>query len=339
MDYEVKNVNNNEEDVMELNPEEFKDRLYESINNDLEEMVQPVLLMKKALPEESIIKDGNLEMLHTSPIISSSLLMLNNVTKRLSDTEFTEGLGSSGASTLSYNQMEIATNEFTNYLIQNTLISFCNMLDNTGENFKSMVMNTRIKTMIAEELNREEYDVASIRGLVLRYVNRTCNNSYVSAFSNNDKFLSENNQDIATVFNNLMEFNSQYASQLEQVIFFKLCRACDRAISEVLLGTRVSPNMKYVVDAGVKYFALNNFKNPVDARYEVYYRLNNTLVNMINKFMMAVVVPMCSLVINKLSYLSYYYIYEVIYRENMEKEHQARKAKREQEKINEKFPF
>ena len=42
MDYEVKNVNNNEEDVMELNPEEFKDRLYESINNDIEEMVQPV---------------------------------------------------------------------------------------------------------------------------------------------------------------------------------------------------------------------------------------------------------------------------------------------------------
>lgn len=316
MEYEISN-----EDVQKYNEADEKeimanmnDKLCNCIRDDIGHMIQPILYMRK-VPDDSVIKTKeDLQMLHTSPIIGTAEIMLNTVTSRLSEDGFKESLGTS-ASSLGFNQTVITVNEFTNYIIQNVMISFCAMLDNAGETFKAMVLNTRIKAIVNEELNSDE--MTSINTLVYRFLSRTGENSYANTFDpSNDSIKSEKDMQIA--FDNLIQYNSYIANQLNQLIYYKLCKACDKAISEILLGTRVSPNCKYIVDAGMKYFNLS-YKDYNQNKYEVYYRLNTTLVDMLDKFMCAVVVPMNDLVVHKMSYITYSYMYEIIYRENFQK--------------------
>ena len=318
MEYEISN-----EDVQKYNEADdekmvadMNDKLCNCIRNDIGQMIQPILYMRK-VPEDSVIKTKeDLQMLHTSPIIGTAEVMLNTVTSRLSEDGFKESLGSNACRSLGFNQIDITVNEFTNYIIQNVMISFCSMLDNAGETFKAMVLNTRIKSIVNEELNSSN-EMSSISLLLNRFLSRTGENSYANTFDpSNENIKCEKDMQIA--FNNLIEYNSHIANQLNQLIYYKLCKACDKAISEILLGTRVSPNCKYIVDAGMKYFNLS-YKDYNQNKYEVYYRLNTTLVDMLDKFMCAVVVPMNDLVVNKMAYITYSYMYEIISRENFQK--------------------
>lgn len=314
MEYEISNedVQKYNEADDEKNITDMNDKLCNCIRNDICQMIQPILYMRK-VPDDSVIKTKeDLQMLHTSPIIGTAEVMLNSVTSRLSEDGFKESLGSSACSSLGFNQIDITVNELTNYIIQNIMISFCSMLDNAGETFKAMVLNTRIKAIVNEELNSDE--MPSISTLLYRFLSRTGENSYTNTFDpSNNNIKCEKDMQIA--FNNLMEYNSHVANQLNQLIYYKLCKACDKAISEILLGTRVSPNCKYIVDAGMKYFNLS-YKDYNQNKYEVYYRLNTTLVDMIDKFMCAVVVHMNDIVVNKMAYITYSYMYEIISREN-----------------------
>ena len=155
MEYEISN-----EDVQKYNEADdekmvadMNDKLCNCIRNDIGQMIQPILYMRK-VPEDSVIKTKeDLQMLHTSPIIGTAEVMLNTVTSRLSEDGFKESLGSNACRSLGFNQIDITVNEFTNYIIQNVMISFCSMLDNAGETFKAMVLNTRIKSIVNEELN------------------------------------------------------------------------------------------------------------------------------------------------------------------------------------------
>ena len=311
-------MSNEEKEKAEEIKELSNDDLIDLVGNDICSHIQPVLYMKKAIPDNSILKKDNApEMLHVSPIKSSALLTMENVTRRLFCNEYTESFGTA-AYALGNNQLNITVEEFTNYIVQNTLISFCAMIDNTGELFRAMVLNTRIKGIVQEELLDEENYVSSIKGFISRFLTRQGDCSFISTFdTTKDGFKPE---DIDKDFNGLQNFNDNIVSQLDQLIYFKLCRACDRAISEILLGTRISPNQKYIVDAGIKYFGLK-MDTSIDYRYEVYYRLNLELVNMLNKFMSAVIVPMSDLVVNRMAYLTYYYIYNTIARMNTSKKH------------------
>lgn len=291
--------NNEENNLKEMTTDKF----VESVEKDINQMVQPILYMRKAPADNSIInniKNGEANMLHTAPITSSARINLNNVVARATeDKKFIDQIGPS-SSRLSFNQESIAIEEFINYTIQNTIIGFCAMIDNTGDKFRNMVNNTRIKQLVYEELvSKDSY---SIRDFIINFIYNRHNNSFRNTFSIN------NTAPLEETFDALIEHNNIIISQLDQLIFTKLCIGCDKSISEILLGLRVSPNLKYIVDAGIEYFKLDTKSIP-DIKYEVYYRLNTTLVSMLNKFMVVVVHPMVDNLIRNISYFSYYYIF------------------------------
>ena len=291
------------------------DKFVDMVQKDINEMIQPVLFLKKAPVEGSVlheIKSGEKEMLHTSPIAASATLMVNNIVSRcLKDEEFKNNIGPS-SSCLSTIQKGIAVEEFTNYVIQNTNISFCAMIDNTGDLFRKMICNTRIKQIVYEDLidNNSGLNYSyNIRGFISDFIHRRDANSFQKVFNVNTD--NGTNEEIRKTFAALADHNEIIISQFCQLIFTKLCISCDKAISEILLGTRVSPNLKYMIDAGIEYFKLNTKAIP-DIKYEVYYRLNTTLTYMLNRFMIAVVNPMVRNLIEYISYLSYYYFFGII---------------------------
>ena len=301
------------------------------IMNDMDKYIQPVLYMKKAIPANSVINEKNgTEFLHVSPLVSSSSINICNTLANLQSTKFTDSFGVSPAYSLGYNQANITSDEVVNYIVQNVTISFCNMIDNCGDLFKAMVLNTRIKSTVYEALvtSADFNEDISIRTFIHNFITRKGESSYAAVMSN-DSFYNKDKSD-QEIFAQFKRYQDTITSQLEQLIYFKLCKACDKAISEILLGIKISPNQKYVVDAGIKYFKLDskNISN-VDIRYEVYYRLNLELVDMLNKFMVAVVVPMSSNLIKHILYLMQFFVYDVIGDTNRAIEVEKLRAKRE----------
>ena len=267
-------------------------------------LTQPILYLEKipiADKITDIVKKNANCLLHTSPILSS-IAMNANVVDRLDCEEFVNNAGPMGMD-LNLVNMRIITEQITNYVVQNTTIAFCNMLDYTGKYFRTLIDYLPLKAYVSNALLERETP-SSIYTFFSNIIRRFDHYTFDKAFDiANDNY----DHDAGVLYTYYQECTSQLCS----LIYTKLCEACDKAITEVLLGTRVSPNLKYVVEAGCTYFGIKNV-SIIDAKNEVYFRLNTTLVNMIDKFMQVTVVPMSTAVCEQYLYQSFYYCYAMV---------------------------
>ncbi len=272
------------------------------LSNVRESFKQPILYLKQVPNADKIndiIKENANILLHNAPIEASTHIndSLFNKMIRNEDEGLIDAITSQNNS-LNYNQCYIAVREFCNYIIQNTIISFCTMLDFTGNMYKSIIDYLPIKTYVAESLNNGD-----IYTIIDNFIFNNKQNSFDKLMNCTDdesfKYISER----------ISSYNIIIISQMNQIIYTRLCEACNKALIEVLLGTRVSPNKSYVVDKACEYFNIKN--NGIQTVHEVYYRLNTDLVNKIDRLMEIVVCPMNYNTFNLKMFSNLFYIFRI----------------------------
>lgn len=263
---------------------------------------QPILYLQKA-PNADIINEiiKNQQMLHTAPLEASKCINTFLAKKFIEEGKETPDLLSdvSTVYNLDYNQTQIALDEFIMYSIHNTIIGFCTMLDYTGPIFKSIIDYIPIKKYVSDDLLG---DTTSIKRILNNFIFSRGKSSFSYIF-NTINPISE--VDISNTYN----LGELFANQLSQALYTKICGACDRAITEVLLGTRTSPNKQYIYDSCCKYFGIKD--KGISTVHEAYYKLNTTLVNMIDKLMAVVVTPMCKRIFMGDTFLNMYYVFDM----------------------------
>ena len=324
-------VKNNE---VTTNTVETKESLISNISKH--GMVQPILYIRRVDGKDGepkvakILKDN--DMLHTAPMNATHDINGCIAEAVTYDERSKEMFMFNNLWALSNNQNLIYAQEVTNYIVQNTFISFCALLDNTGRNFRDIVDYLPIKRYVLEELNKPTSfgpgNTSDIFELLYRFVSDSSDNSFVGVY--NDANIKDN--DINAANNKLQAYCTATASQLSQMINSKLCAGCDKALTEYLLGVSNTPNIEFIVKAAYRYFNIK--ETEINARYEAYYRLNTTLVHMIDTLMKNSVVHMCDEFFMYNFFASFNYIYTALDRQYYDRRNKKYTEPQLQEKFN-----
>lgn len=300
-----------EENNKEFNREEARDQIAKVFNGTF---IQPVLYLKKAPSADdikNIVDKADGHLLHNSPLLSNGSInsaYVNIMTDEKSNNPICDILVSDISFQLSAAQIDLTSKNIELYIVNNVLMSFCGMLDMTGHLFRKMIDYTAIKTYLQQELSDDE-----ILSFIRRILYSSNSYSFRKLFNVNNDITSA--EDFYNAADKLRAMNLINSSQLSQILYRKLCAACDKAIQEILLGTRVSPNKHIVTENGMKYYGIKGDYHDVMISQQVYYRLNVDLVNMIDRFMSIVVVPMNNDLFETGIYASLYYVFD-LFRKN-----------------------
>ena len=289
----------------EISKEEVRNKLGEIIQNGFS---QPIIYLKKSPSVDSIkqtIADNNNILLHNTPIAASNAIngeLMKQLFQANENGDRPELIDAAryGSWTLNMNQIKIAIEEFSNYIIQNTLIAFCSMMDYTGPIFRSIIDYLPIKQYVSDALNDGD-----ITHFLQQYMYDCGKNSFGCLFDLDRTKEETYVADAARV----KQYHTLMSTQLNQVIYTKICKACDKAITETLLGSRVSPNKTYIIDKGCKYYSLK--ETGIETAHEIYYKLNVDFVHLADKLMGMVVVPMCTNLFESDLFTSFFYIYQM----------------------------
>ncbi len=285
----IKEVKNNE--VVAASEDENKEfNLFKEISDH--GMVQPILYIRRVDGKEGMPKAAKLvsenDMLHTAPVNATHGINVSIADAVRSNENVYKSFMFDNLWKLANNQSQLYAEEVTNYVVQNTFISFCAMLDNTGRNFREIIDYLPIKRYVLEELNKNSSfgpgHTSDIFEIIYAFVSDYSKNSFVELFNskttNDDEIQKENAK--------LQAYCVSSSAQLSQMIYSKICSGCDRALTEYLLDD--TPNIEYIVKAAFRYFNIK--ETEINARHEAYYRLNVTLVKMIDSLMKNCVCPM-----------------------------------------------
>ncbi len=296
-------------------------------------MIQPILYIERVDGKENEPKVANIlkknDMLHTAPMNASHEINGNLAEAVTYEPKHNEMFMFENIWKLERNQAEIYTQEATNYIIQHTFISFCAMLDNTGKNFRDIIDYLPIKRYVLEELNKSSRgSLSDINDLLYDFIADTSNNSFVAVYNSVDTI---DNIDVAN--SKLQAYCYAASSQLAQLIYSKICAGCDKALTEYLLGVCNTPNIEFIIKAAYRYFNIK--ETEINARYEVYYRLNAALVHMIDILMKNFVTRMCDefFIVNFFS--SFNYIYAALNKQYIDRRN--KKYEEERKQFEEKF--
>lgn len=260
-------------------------------------MIQPLLFLQGDGKEtDDLIKYiENNKLLHSAPAEASSYINAQFTKRIVNDEEYAKTIKE--FEYYIYNSKVLTiVEEITRYVSQNVLISFCNLIDWTGPVFTEIVSNIPLKAYVSNILNDNEHN--GIKNLISRYIHEFSKASYVYCFN-------PSNDDAKQHLDGLYEKNKITSLELAQIIYHDLCKACDDAITESILGTRNVPNLKYIFQTACKYFGIKFVG--LDNRQEIYIKLNATLVHMIDELMGAVIVPMCDQLFAGAMFASYYF--------------------------------
>ena len=296
----------------------MEDNKKEEIMNQINEVfnstyTQPVLYLKKAPACDDIkkvVENNDNRLLHNSPLLSNGSLnsaYINICTgDNTNNNPIPSILESRETYNLSYKQIDLTAYNIELYVANNVIMSFCGMLDMTGIYFRKMIDYTPIRTYVQQELYDDNREILRFFKKIFYHSSSI---SYKELFSVYNDIKTE--EEFYESCNKVKAMNLIYSSQLSQIIYRKLCAACDKAIQEILLGTRVSPNKHFMTECGMKYYGIKgDYHDPMISQ-QVYYRLNVDLVNMIDRFMSAVVVPMDTDLFEIGIYASLYYVFEL----------------------------
>ena len=230
-----------------------------------------------------------------------------DVLKSLSTNDTFSNLVYNGRYGYDFNQRKITSEEFTNYIVQTIMTGFCSMIDYTGKIFNSMMSYIRVKNYVYDELTKSQA-MCDIKSDIAMFMDRVmsdgCPDDNYKTLVNLNKDIDFNDKDLLV---RIHDHYMLYGFQLKQLIFSKICRGCDKALSDVLLGIKISPNKGYLIENGCKYYNIKH--NGPDVNYQIYYYLNAELTNMNNRLMEAVVAPAIDKIFDTYLFNSLYFIY------------------------------
>lgn len=263
--------------------------------------VQPILFIQNPSDTASNILKTSY-MLSTAPLVASQDLNISTLKKIITDHEYANNIKSASWS-LDQNQKNITKDEVTNYIIQSLIVSFCNMLDSTGNLFGSLIEYMPIKNYVVTELN-DKNSPDSIYQFISTYIYCQYQQDFGYSRCNTEKI------------DQVLQFNNLIVDQLCQLIYTKFCKAIDKAITEVLFGIRLTPNIDTIIEIGCKYFNISG--KSTNIRNEIYIRLNAVFVHMLDMLMSKVYLPLINHLFNDVLVGSAYYLYEDLERKQFE---------------------
>lgn len=252
------------EDKKNINEEETLSKLI----NDVP-FIQPFIMGS----DKPIDRD----MLHSAPLNASAEFnryVMNN------KEEFMKNVKNS-AYMLSDNQKAITAKNYTEFLMRNTFINYCAMVDNFGYRLKKLISVVPLKeTLYSYMFGERSVEYAStLKNIVAGYIYGIFNASgSVDFVSDDDEFVARARE-------------SRYAtqvvsSQINQELFSIICHATDTAVSQVYDNVFGSPNYKHILDNAIEILGFEvDKKNSASAAWAISSAIKEMLAGAINNLM------------------------------------------------------
>ena len=253
---------------------------------------------------------GDASMLRISPIIFTSIgnnknyglidlpLQISQAVnfKVLDDEKRLELLTNRQLNTLKFESRDIASIEATNYIIQNSFMSFCSLIDQCDLNQNTKVLTyLPIKQMVYESLEKAYYSINNnIESLIKTF-----------ALSHESNFKDADDVQNATL-DNVINYSLSIRDIILQYIVDAICIGTDKAVNDILMQVHTVPNINEIYLEISRYITnLGEFKKSCPESYSTIcaIAIKSYLRDQINILISRNLMPTIEYLVSKLFYI------------------------------------